>query len=49
MDKVQRTGAEWRERLTPEGYRVLRQAGTEAAWTGEYTDSPAPAAGEASG
>jgi peptide-methionine (R)-S-oxide reductase len=49
MDKVQRTGAQWREGLTPEGYRLLRQAGTESAWTGEYTDSLAPAAAEASG
>jgi peptide-methionine (R)-S-oxide reductase len=39
MDKVQRTEAEWQERLTPEEYRVLRQAGTEASWTGEYTDT----------
>ena len=39
MDKVQRTEAEWQERLTPEEYRVLRQAGTEAPWTGEYTDT----------
>ena len=39
MDKVQRTEAEWRERLTPEEYQVLRQAGTEAPWTGEYTDT----------
>jgi peptide-methionine (R)-S-oxide reductase len=41
MDKVQRTEAEWRERLTPAEYRVLRQAGTEAPWTGEYTDTKA--------
>ena len=39
MDKVQRTEAEWRQRLTPAEYRVLRQAATEAPWTGEYTDS----------
>ena len=39
MDKVQRTEAEWREQLTPEEYQVLRQAGTEAPWTGEYTDT----------
>ena len=39
MDKVKRTDAEWRELLTPEEYAVLRQAGTEAPFTGEYTDT----------
>jgi peptide-methionine (R)-S-oxide reductase len=39
MDKVQLTEDEWRERLTPEEYRVLRQAGTEAPFRGEYTDT----------
>jgi peptide-methionine (R)-S-oxide reductase len=37
MDKVERTEAEWREQLSPEEYRVLREAATEPAWTGEYT------------
>jgi len=28
--------AQWRERLTPEQYRVARQGGTERAFTGIY-------------
>lgn len=36
------TEAEWKERLTEEEYRVLREQGTERPWTGEYNDHHEP-------
>ena len=38
-DKVVKTNEEWKKELSPDQYRVLRQAGTERAFTGAYWDN----------
>ena len=35
---IEKTDSEWRELLTPDQYRIMRQHGTEAAFTGEYDE-----------
>lgn len=39
QNKIEKSDAEWREELSPEQYRVLREKGTERAFTGEYNDT----------
>ena len=41
IEKLLLSDAEWRERLTPEQFRVLRRAGTEPPFNNEYWDNHA--------
>ena len=42
MEKFELSDAEWKTRLSPEQYQVLRQHGTERAFTGIYDNNKAP-------
>lgn len=39
---ISRTEEEWRSALSPVEYAVLREAGTEPPWSGEYVETKSP-------
>lgn len=42
MEKLTLSNDEWRKRLSPDEYRVLREHGTERAWTGCFVATKEP-------
>lgn len=41
-NRIQKSDAEWRQELTPEQYHVLREKGTERAFTGQFAHTKDP-------
>ena len=41
-EKVEKSEQEWRAELSPEQYRILREHGTERAFSGAYWDAKEP-------
>jgi peptide-methionine (R)-S-oxide reductase len=42
VEKIQKSEEEWKKTLTPEQYHVMRQKGTERAFTGRYYNTKEP-------
>jgi len=42
MEKMKKSEQEWRQELTPEQYHIMREAGTERAFTGKYYKTKDP-------
>ena len=38
QERIEKTEAQWRQQLDPETYRIVRQQGTEPAFSGKYWD-----------
>lgn len=38
MEKIEKNEEQWREELAPDQYRILREKGTERAFTGKFHD-----------
>lgn len=39
MSQIEKTEEQWKSELTPEQFRILREKGTERAWTGELLNN----------